>query len=146
MRRSFDYLAGALTRGLRCDHPVTSFNFTDISKQLKTLRDLHPDRKVHVEVTVRDTIDAFPELFGSESGDSLRDKIAHRHSVPAGQFTVYYAPGGPVWVGLLQEGETLADGLAAVAEPGRLSARLRDLLGRSEEAIVNVALLIPELH
>ncbi len=60
-----------------------------------------------VSVKIRPLLAAFPEVFGTEKGQSLRDQIAHRSRVPGGQFTLWFKPGQPVSVELTGGGERL---------------------------------------
>jgi hypothetical protein len=142
LRRSFDYLAGALTRGIGCDF-VSSF--TQVPRPLKNASAANRPSAEAIMRGCLAAIGAFPEVFDPQKGQSIRDRIAHHTSLPGGQFTVSFRPGQPVAVELEGGGEKLPL-LADPAHPaGRLSELLLDRLRRFEDTFVDLAGHIPAI-
>ena len=69
----------------------------------------------------------------------MRDQIAHRRSVPGGQFTRWFRPGRPVAVELNGGGEHLPLLGDHTQAPGRLCAILLDRLLRFEDTFTDLA-------
>lgn len=138
--RSFDYLAGGLTCGLGCDF-VSSFK--KVPKPLKNACPKHRAAAYAITQGCARAITAFPEVFDPQKGRSIRDQIAHRSSVPGGQFSVSFRPGQPVAVELEGGGERLP----LLADPangaGRLSAILVDRLVLFEDTFMELTAHIP---
>lgn len=88
---------------------------------------------------------AFAEVFGDQKGLSVRDQIAHRKSVPGGQFTVWLRPGQPVAVELNRSGEDLPLLGDQTQAPKRPCAILLDWLGRFENTFMDLAGHIPAI-
>lgn len=142
LRRSFDYLAGALSLGFACPQATS---FKDVPKKLKhaTMQDRAAADAVSAKVgPIRK---AFPEVFGDQKGLSVRDQIAHRRSVPGGQFTLWFRPGQPVAVELSGGGEDLPLLGDHTQAPGRLCAILLDRLVRFEDTFMDLAGHIPAI-
>jgi hypothetical protein len=142
LRRSFDYLAGALTRGLGCDFVST---FTKVAGPLKNAPPEHRGAANGIAQGCNAAIAAFPEVFDPNKGRSIRDQIAHRTSVPGGQFSVSFRPGQTVAVELEGGGEKLPLLADPAQPPGRLSAILLDRLVRFEDAFMDLAGHIPAI-
>jgi len=140
LRRSFDNLAGALTRGLDCDF-VSSF-----PKVTGPLKNARPANKAAADAISQGCVAAmaaFPEVFDPQKGRSIRDQIAHRTSVPGGQFSVSFRPGQPVAVELEGGGEQLPLLADPAQRPGRLSALLLNRLVRFEDTFMDLTAHIP---
>jgi hypothetical protein len=142
LRRSFDYLAGALTLGFGCPQATS---FKDVPKKLKhaTTRDSAAAEAISAKVDL--VRKAFSEVFGDQKGLSVRDQIAHRRSVPGGQFTVWFRPGRPVAVELNGGGEDLPLLGDHTQAPGRLCAILLDRLVHFEDTFIDLAERIPAI-
>ena len=141
--RSFDYLAGGLTCGLGCDFVS---NFKKVPGPLKHARPEHRAAADAITQGCLTAIEAFPEVFDPQKGRSIRDQIAHRRSVPGGQFSVSFRPGQPVAVELEGGAEQLPLIGDSANGPGRLSATLLDRLISFEDKFMELTALIPAVE
>jgi hypothetical protein len=140
LRRSFDYLAGALTScGLGCDFQNS---FRRVPRTLKQVTAEHRAAADAITAGCIAAVAAFPEVF-ADRGQNIRDQIAHYQSVPGGQFSVSFVPGQPVAVELEGGGEELPLTRDPNLPPGRLSAVLFDRLKRFEDVFAELAAHIP---
>jgi len=142
LRRSFDYLGGGLCQGFGCPPPTS---FKDVPKMLRQadVEDRAAADAISAKVTpIRK---AFPDVFGDQKGLSLRDQVAHRLSVPGGQFTLWFRAGYPVAVELNGGGENLPLTGNHTEAPRRLCAILLDRLVRLEDVFMELASQVPAI-
>jgi hypothetical protein len=142
LRRSFDYLAGGLTLGLGC---TQASSFKDVPKKMAQPSAQDRDAADAISMAVPTVLTSFREIFGTQKGQSLRDQIAHRSSVPGGQFTVSFRPGQQVAVELEGGGERLPFLADPAQAPGRLSAILLDRLVRFENVFMDLTAHLPAI-
>jgi hypothetical protein len=120
-------------------------SFKDVPKKLKHATTQDRAAADAVSSKVEPIRKAFPEVFGDQKGLSVRDQIAHRRSVPGGQFTLWFRPGQPVAVELNGGGEDLPLLGDHTQAPGRLCAILHDRLVRFEDTFMDLAGHIPAI-
>lgn len=142
LRRSFDYLAGALTLGFGCEQ---ASSFKDVPKKLKHATTQDRAAADALSAKIKPILMAFPEVFGDQKGQSVRDQISHRRSVPGGQYTFWFRPGNPVAVELNGGGENLPLLGDHTQAPGRLCAILLARLVRFEDTFMDLVGHIPAI-